>query len=78
MPKAYLVSDFGAIIYITKTDASFFNSTEIIEVTLACEQLAKETTLANSLSDPYLFNVGKSIDYKDKRCHTVNVLLSDH
>ena len=55
------MSDFGARIYINKKSAEAFTEKELEEIAIFCEGLKKETRLTNSLGDPYLFHVGKTL-----------------
>ena len=72
------MSDFGARIYINKKSAEAFTEKEVEEIAALCEGLKKETRLTNSLGDPYLFHVGKTINLDHDHCYEVNVLLSNH
>lgn len=72
------MSDFGARIYINKKSAEAFTEKEVEEIATICEGLKKETQLTNSLGEPYLFLVGKTINLDHNHCYEVNVLLSNH
>lgn len=72
------MSDFGARIYINKMNAEAFTEKEVEEIATICAGLKKEIKLTNSLGEPYLFLVGKTINLDHDHCFEVNVLLSNH
>ena len=72
------MSDFGAIISISKKEKVPFCEKEFLKIKVICEQIKSETKLTNSFSDPYLFNVGRTKYLGSDECLEVNVLLSNH
>lgn len=72
------MSDFGAIIYISKKDKSAFSMDEIDQIKTLSQKIGSEINLKNSMGKPYLFEVGLTTSLDDSKCYTVNVLLSDY
>lgn len=71
------MSDFGAIVYVRKKDSSLMLDVDFQAVVKAAAALQSTTSLSNALAEPYLFNIGKTIQAVDSKCYCVNVLLSD-
>lgn len=72
------MSDFGAIIGITKKDNSDFSEAEFNEIKGIIENYKTGCTYTNSISEPFLFGVGKTQKLNDPSFYEVNILLSDY
>lgn len=72
------MSDFGALISITKTNAGAFSKQEMQNICKICKQIKASNTLLNALSEPYLFEFGKTKAIQTDDCFEINILLSNH
>lgn len=72
------MSDFGAIIRITKKDHQAFSEEDIEKIVEVSNQIKASSTLRCSLSEPYLFEVGRTKGIGTNDCYEVNILLSNY
>ncbi len=72
------MSDFGTMIGITKKDKSAFSEAEFNDIKVITGTYKTGCTHTNSLSEPFLFGVGKTQRLDSPLFYEVNVLLSDY
>lgn len=72
------MSDFGALIGITKKDGIAFSEEELENIRMVAENYKTDCSYINSISEPYLFGVGKTQALNTPSFYEVNVLLSDY
>ncbi len=72
------MSDFGAMISVTKTGGASFSEEEFLEIEQVAQSYKKTCTYVNSIGEPFNFGVGKTQAWNDANFYEVNILLSEY
>lgn len=72
------MSDFGAIISVTKTGDTSFSEEEFLEIEQVAQSYKKTCTYFNSIGESFIFSVGKTQARNDPNFYEVNILLSEY
>lgn len=72
------MSDFGAMISITKKDGAGFSEEEFQEIEHLAQSYKETCTYKNSIGEPFHFGVGKTQAWNDPDFYEINILLSEY
>ncbi len=72
------MSDFGAMISITKNNRQAFLESEFEEIKRLCEQYKNENSYTTSLGTAVLFKIGKTQGQNDTDYYEINILISNY
>ncbi len=72
------MSDFGAMISITKKDKTAFSEEEFTKIEQIVRYYKENCRYTNSVGDPFHFGVGKTQAPEDPVFSEVNILLSEY
>jgi len=73
-----IMSDFGATISVRRKDGGAFSEEEFAQIEKIVQSYRETCPLKNSMSKPFLFDVGKTTIWGETEFFEINVVLSDY